>query len=343
MFCSWGAEEFGLVGSVEWVEQNSRLLTDRAIAYLNTDVAVGGNYVLVVQTCPLLVDFIFSWAKKIRDPNAHGSRTSMYDLMCERMPSSTNVGEPHVIPFKYMSDYYPFYMDSGVPSADFSYFFGYKNNMELYPVYHTQLDTFYWVKKFVDPSFKFHEAMAKFQGGMLLDLADLDLLPYDVKRLADTLKESIQTSYFLDYKEHSYFTDHIVKAIYKFGNASEEFLKAKSKLTGKESPLVKRRFNDQMVQVEKAFIRPDMYSRDPVNKHVLIGKIFLGVQTAFRETFNGGSTDEVKKQLSIVAEAISSAADILKPMESDGKAMLASFVVNALSVVATLFSVLYFV
>jgi len=343
MFCSWGAEEFGLVGSVEWVEENSKLLSDRAIAYLNTDVAVGGNHVLVVQTCPLLVNFIFSWAKKIRDPNAHGSRTSMYDIMCDRMPSATNVGEPYVIPFKYMSDYYPFYMDSGVPSADFSYFFGFKNSMELYPVYHTQQDTFYWVKKFVDPNFEFHEAMAKFQGGMLLDLADLSLLPYDVKRVADTLKVAIKTHYFQDYKDKKYYTDHIVNAVYKFGNVSEEFLKAKSKLTDKESSLVYRRFNDQMVQVEKAFIRADMYSRDPINKHVLHDTLFLGVQAAFSKSLNGGSTDDVNKQLSIVAEAISSAADILKPMESTAKALIANIVVNAFAVATSVFSIFYFI
>ena len=35
-FCSWGAEEFGLIGSIEWVEQNQKILSDRAVVYLNT-------------------------------------------------------------------------------------------------------------------------------------------------------------------------------------------------------------------------------------------------------------------------------------------------------------------
>lgn len=304
MFCSWGAEEFGLVGSVEWVEQNSKLLSDRAIAYLNTDVAVGGNYVLVIQTCPLLVDFIYSWAKKVRDPNAHGSKTSLYDIMTERMPT--------VLPFLYMSDYYPFYMNVGVPSADFSYFFGYKNKKQLYPVYHTQHDTFYWVKKFVDPHFEFHEAMAKFQGGMLLDLADLPLLPYGVKRLADSMKDAVASTRFLEYKKLNLYTDHVVKAVGTFENASKEFLEAKGKLTGKESALVRRMFNDQMVQVEKALIRADLYSKDPINRHVMVWDLFLGVHNAKED----GNMEEANKQLSAVAEAFSSAADILKPLKS---------------------------
>ena len=42
IFCSWGAEEFGLIGSYEWIEQNSKVLSQRAVAYLNIDIAVQG-------------------------------------------------------------------------------------------------------------------------------------------------------------------------------------------------------------------------------------------------------------------------------------------------------------
>lgn len=45
VFCSWGAEEYGLIGSYEWVEQHAKVLGQRAIAYLNVDIAVEGSYV----------------------------------------------------------------------------------------------------------------------------------------------------------------------------------------------------------------------------------------------------------------------------------------------------------
>lgn len=35
LFCSWGAEEFNLLGSTEWVEEMSKILHTRAIAYVN--------------------------------------------------------------------------------------------------------------------------------------------------------------------------------------------------------------------------------------------------------------------------------------------------------------------
>ncbi|XP_031568869.1 aminopeptidase NAALADL1-like isoform X2 [Actinia tenebrosa] len=315
-FCSWAAEEFGLVGSVEFVQQNSKLLSDRAVAYLNTDVAVGGKFVLVTQTCPLLTDFIFSWAKKIRDPNAHGDKTSMYDIMVERLPSKKNPSEPEAVNFEYMSDYYPFYKTIGVSSADFSYFFGHKKKMRLYPVYHTQEDTFYWVKKFVDPEFKFHEAMAKFQGGMLLDLADSPILPFGLTRLANALKATMESASYKKYLENNLRTDHIVRAIYKFGNASAKFVEAKEKLTGREDPLVLRRFNDQMMEVERAFIRLTKYPyKNPINNHVLNGDMYIGAFFTFISG-KGKNLGDVEKQLSIVAMAISSAADIITPLPS---------------------------
>ena len=312
-FCSWGAEEFGLVGSIEWVEQNAKMLQERGVVYLNTDVAVGGNYVLISQNCPILSKAIFSWAKKVKDPNAHGDKTSLYDIMVERIPSKTNPGEPYVIPFQFLSDYFPFYMYSGVPSADFSYFFGSGNPVTLYPVYHTQEDTFYWMKTFIDPKFEFHEAVTKFEGGLLIDLADTPLLPFDVVRYSKELLnayKSLPTSL----GNQSVSIDVIYNAVLKFMNASEAFDKVKSKLNlSSASPLVLRRFNDQMVQMEKAFIS----SSSPLGSYILRHTFAYASPTSsfpgVRRAFYAKKLDQVEKQLSLAAQAISSAADILQP------------------------------
>ena len=313
-FCSWGAEEFGLIGSIEWVEQNEKILHDRAVVYLNTDVAVGGNYVLVSQNCPLLSTAIFSWAKKVRDPNAHGDKTSLYDIMVERNPSRSNPEEPYVIPYSYFSDYYPFYMYSGIPSADFSYFFGPGNPVTLYPVYHTQEDTFYWMKTFIDPKFEFHEAVTKFEGGLLIDLADCLLLPFDVTRYGNTLITAYETLVKrINYAGVS--TDYVRKAIYKFKNASQAFDQAKSKLNPDlASPLRLRMFNDQMVQVEKAFISSLKLSKNFLMRHVFTssGSPFPGVVGAYL----AGNRAEVERQMSLVVETISSAAQIIQPVAS---------------------------
>lgn len=43
VLCSWAAEEFGLIGSVEWTEQFGKLLGKRAVSYLNVDMAMNGG------------------------------------------------------------------------------------------------------------------------------------------------------------------------------------------------------------------------------------------------------------------------------------------------------------
>lgn len=313
-FCSWGAEEFGLVGSIEWVEQNEKILRDRAVVYLNTDVAVGGNYVLVSQNCPLLSTAIFSWAKKVRDPNAHGNKTSLYDIMVERNPSRSNPGEPYVVPYSYFSDYYPFYMYSGIPSADFSYFFGPGNPVTLYPVYHTQEDNFYWMKTFIDPKFEFHEAVTKFEGGLLIELADCLILPFDVTRYAKAVLRAYQRLP-KEMNNVEISIEYVRKAVYKFRDASHDFDQAKSKLNPElASPLHLRMLNDQMVQVEKAFISSLKLSRSYLMRHVFTssGSPFPGVWQAYLS----GNRTEVEKQISLVVETISSASQIIQPLAS---------------------------
>ncbi|KAK2563784.1 N-acetylated-alpha-linked acidic dipeptidase 2 [Acropora cervicornis] len=51
---SWGAEEPQYMGSVEWLEEYSRLLSARAVAYLNVDMSVDGNYSFRAKSAPLM-------------------------------------------------------------------------------------------------------------------------------------------------------------------------------------------------------------------------------------------------------------------------------------------------
>ena len=42
LFCAWGAEEFGMIGSTEWVEANQDMLLKRGLGYINLDMAAAG-------------------------------------------------------------------------------------------------------------------------------------------------------------------------------------------------------------------------------------------------------------------------------------------------------------
>ena len=101
------------------------------------------------------------------------------------------------------------------------------------------------------------------------------------------------------------------KAVLNFVNTSNAFEKARTKLRpSSASSLVLRRFNDQMVQLEKAFVT----SSPSLRRHLLAnnppGSSFPKVRSALLS----GDLMKVHKELSLAAQAISSAANILKPL-----------------------------
>ena len=60
IFCSWGSEEYGLLGSTEWVEEQIDRLQDRAVTYINTDTCASGTFIQM-KSSPVL----FNVLKKI--------------------------------------------------------------------------------------------------------------------------------------------------------------------------------------------------------------------------------------------------------------------------------------
>ncbi|XVF88640.1 hypothetical protein PTKIN_Ptkin19aG0067000 [Pterospermum kingtungense] len=68
ILCNWDAEEYGLIGSTEWVEDNRELLASRAVAYLNVDCAVSGAGFHASAT-PQLDELLKQAAKEVQDPD----------------------------------------------------------------------------------------------------------------------------------------------------------------------------------------------------------------------------------------------------------------------------------
>ncbi|WAR19806.1 GCP2-like protein [Mya arenaria] len=133
MFCSWGAEEYGLIGSTEWVEHYTKTLGARAVAYLNVDIAVEGNSTFWAHGTPMLTEAVLRATKKVPNPNsteiAAGRKT---------LPGSG-------------SDHSPFRDRLGVPIIDF----GFKRlGFSTYPMYHSMYETFYLVDKIMDRGFQ---------------------------------------------------------------------------------------------------------------------------------------------------------------------------------------------
>ncbi len=183
VFAFWDGEEYGLLGSTEWVEARREFLKNNCVAYLNIDVAVGGPNFGASAT-PALKPFIQKVLARVEDPK---SRRPLLEEVWrrqnkkkKRVPENLLQSDSLMIRLGNLgsgSDYTAFFDFAGVPSLSMG--FGGR-----YGVYHAIYDDFYWMSHFGDPEFLYHAAMARVAATMLLELADADLIPFDVAQYA---------------------------------------------------------------------------------------------------------------------------------------------------------------
>jgi len=175
VFCSWDAEEEGLIGSTEWVEQHAKTL-ERAVAYFNVDVAVAGpNF--SASAVPSLKQFVRELTHSVPSPMG----ATVYDQWKNehqegnehRASNAPNEDEDvHVGDLGSGSDFTPFLQHVGVPSTDIG-------STGPYGVYHSTFDDYAWYIQNADPSFVYLQEMARVLGLEALRMADSDVLPYD--------------------------------------------------------------------------------------------------------------------------------------------------------------------
>ena len=172
VFASWDAEEFGIVGSTEWVEDLKVELQQKAIAYLNVDMATTGTE-FYASAVPSLKPLVKEVTETVMDPQTHQTVYEAWRQHQENhVPRVGNLGSG--------SDHSPFIGHLGIPSISMG-FYG------PYGVYHAMQDNFYWMERFGDPTFQYHVAMAQIWGIIALRLAGADILPFDYARYADEL------------------------------------------------------------------------------------------------------------------------------------------------------------
>ena len=75
-----------MIGSTEWVEENERLLTTKAVTYINIDIAVAGNFSMGVRGSPLLETDVFEQTRRVEDPHRkeNGRKKTLYEQMLEK-------------------------------------------------------------------------------------------------------------------------------------------------------------------------------------------------------------------------------------------------------------------
>ncbi|WP_396222070.1 M20/M25/M40 family metallo-hydrolase [Gemmatimonas sp.] len=177
VFATWDAEEWGLMGSTEYVEDDSLRLKRGAVAYLNQDVSAQGSQ-FGGGGSPSMRAILRDVVKSVPDPKGRGS---VYQAWRQTSGTRADSLEPNMGDPGGGSDFAGFYNHFGIPTADWG--FGGPAG-----TYHSAYDTFAWMERFGDPEFLHHAASGRIGAAFALRLANAEVLPYDYAEFARTMR-----------------------------------------------------------------------------------------------------------------------------------------------------------
>ncbi|XP_026155096.1 N-acetylated-alpha-linked acidic dipeptidase 2 isoform X1 [Mastacembelus armatus] len=332
IFASWDAEEFGLLGSTEWAEDNAKLLQERAVAYINADSSIEGMYTLRVDCTPSLHTLVYNITKQIASPEDGEEEVSLYESWHKKDNWTDDRDAPRISKLGSGSDFEAYFIRLGIAAGRARYTKNKKTERySSYPVYHSVYETFEIVEKFYDPSFRRLWAVAQVRGGLIFQLADSPLLPLDANEYADSLRKYTQSIKQLAQRHQDKMEiykvsfDSLLSAVQNFTVAARDFHE-RLKTHNREDSLQVRIVNDQLMYLERAFIDPLGLPGRPFYRHVIFapsshnkyaGESFPGIYDALFDIENSAdpekSWEEVKRQISIAAFTVHAAAMTLTP------------------------------
>ena len=260
VFATWDAEEWGLIGSTEYVEQDAARLLRGAVAYLNQDVAAQGMD-FGAGGSPSLRAALRSVARLVGDPE---SGTSVY-AQWRRAAKVPNDSEPAFGDPGGGSDFAPFYNHLGVPIAEWG--FGGPGG-----VYHSAYDSYDWTRRFGDPGFRFHAAAARVGAGLVLRIANADVLPYDYVEFARTMRRYLPAvdSSAAARRLAGVSTAPLRAALDRFEDAARRFAERRdAALAGAPPRAALARANAALLRVERALTRPQGLRTRPWNRNLI--------------------------------------------------------------------------
>ncbi|KAI0804436.1 hypothetical protein GGR55DRAFT_317592 [Xylaria sp. FL0064] len=178
VLASWDGEEYGLVGSTEWVEEYLPWISAANVAYINVDVGVRSP-TFSASAAPLLHSLLYEVTSLVPSPNQTIEGQTVRDLW-----------DGHISTMGSGSDFTAFQDYAGVPSLDMG-FGGPSDEAPVYH-YHSNYDSYWWQSVYGDPGFVYHRAMAQVLGLTVARIADTPLLALNATAYAVALKEYVE-------------------------------------------------------------------------------------------------------------------------------------------------------
>jgi N-acetylated-alpha-linked acidic dipeptidase len=280
VYCSWDAEEYGLVGSTEWAEHHAEELKDKAVMMLNVDSAVSGPD-LDLDGIPSLRDLMMDAASAVIDPRTGqdlktgwvAKRRAAWadepiDLDAAVWAGADGAAivpkdafSPRMHALGSGSDYTAFVDHLGIPAVD-------ANFVGPYGVYHASFDDFFWMEKFGDPEFVRHATAARFYAAIALRAASADVIPFTFTPYAEALRSHVDDLRRVVAKKARATAPPkvtadglapLVPAVRAFAESATRLDAALAKVAAVEAPpegFAGRlsALNDQLLRVERAFL-----------------------------------------------------------------------------------------
>jgi N-acetylated-alpha-linked acidic dipeptidase len=336
LLCSWDGEEYGLLGSTEWAEENAAELKEKAVAYLNMDSGVSGpNF--GASSVPSMWKLIRGATRDVKDPK---SGKSVYQQWQERAhedepdpeltnaeaASDTPIAEARIGALGSGSDFTPFLQHLGVPASDM----GFGGD---YGVYHSAYDSFYWMSHFGDPNFVYHVAAAQVWGTVAMRLADAAGLPLDYRDYALQVREffdqSMKTARRRKLAE-AFDEKPMNKALQSFSEEAERLEKARQETVAEiEGTRVEandrhpravarlKRINDALLAVERSLIdERGLRGRTWYVHQIYAPGTYTGYAAQplpdFRQALDDRNTTNAAEALVRIVEAINRATETLR-------------------------------
>jgi len=317
IIAGWDAEEYGLIGSTEWVEDNVAELQRKAVAYINMDSAVSGN-IFSGSGTPSLKELVREAAREVLDPK---TSRSVYDVWKERVqrgegrraPSASAApaadSEPPLGNLGSGSDFTPFFQHAGIPSVDLG--FGGE-----YGVYHAVYDNFYWMKNFGDPGFYYHAAAARVAGVLVLRLTEADLLPFDYAAYAAEIEKYVTDLQAAATAAGGGQLDlrGVWEATRAFKDSAGAAMKAVNAMpAGSRADAAKLdNINRTLRAVEQAFLSPGLASRPWYKHSVYAPGTYTGYEVVLlpgvREAVDKSDWEAARKEAAALADCLRRAA-----------------------------------
>ena len=310
MFATWDAEEWGLIGSSEYVEDDSLQLMRGGVAYFNQDVAAQGTR-FGGGGSPSLRATLRDVARQVPDPSGKGSVYAEW----RRTAAVPDTAEPAMGDPGGGSDFAGFYNHLGIPIAEWGY--GGPGG-----VYHSQYDDFRWMSTFGDTSFAYHAAAARIAAAMVLRLANAEILPYDYVEFARTMQRYLPAiDRAVAGKRWSGSTTALRDAIAGMEREALAFSAARDSVLAGGVPSRERRLavNTALIGVERALARPEGLRTRPWYRNLIYvadenngyaNMVFPSVNEAIRagdERLTGDEIADLARRFAAAARALANA------------------------------------